>query len=526
MPNIDWNIAMLAPLAALVVGSLTVLVIDFVLPLGRSRPWAFAAGLGAVFLAGWYVYADAAGAATAAFQVGGPGLTTVVGAYIGGGFTRLFQILILGAAALSLLLSVSWREMREEVDLQQDSSGYVSLLLLAAAGMAAMTAAGDLITMFVGLELLSLSLYVLVGFSRRDPRAREGAFKYFILGSVASGILLFGFALVFGETGSVVLAEIAAHWDDPAYGGALSGLAKVGIGLAIVGFAFKMALVPFHAWAPDAYQGAPTPVTAFMAVGTKVAAFAALFRFLTAAVPAGWLAPVLLPLALLAVLSMAVGSLGAMVQEDFKRLLAYSAIAHAGYLVLALSHRSEEAAVAGFMYLAGYAFTSLGAFAVLLWLTRGGREGGELSALAGLYYRKPWPAVALTVFLLSMAGMPPSGGFVGKLLLVLIGVRSGAWFLITGLVLTTGLSAYVYLRVIKTMFARPDAAEAPASYGEAAAEAAAAAEPVAAAEAAPWSWPLAAAVSAVIVICVAGTLQLGLAPQWVLSSIKGLFPLF
>src|SRR5690606_24989387 len=132
------------------------------LPLGRSRPWAFAAGLGAVFLAGWYVYADAAGAATAAFQVGGPGLTTVVGAYIGGGFTRLFQILILGAAALSLLLSVSWREMREEVDLQQDSSGYVSLLLLAAAGMAAMTAAGDLITMFVGLELLSLSLYVLV----------------------------------------------------------------------------------------------------------------------------------------------------------------------------------------------------------------------------------------------------------------------------------------------------------------------------------------------------------------------------
>src|SRR5690606_23778272 len=187
----------------------------------------------------------------------------------------------------------------------------------------------------------------------------------------------------------------------------------MGIALAVVGFAFKLALVPFHAWAPDAYQGAPTPITAFMALGTKVPALAALYRFLAAAVPSAQLGAVMLPLAVLAVLSMVVGSLGAMTQADLKRLLAYSAVAHAGYLVLALSHRSPEAATAGFLYLLAYGFTSLGSFAVLLWLTRGGREGGDLAALTGLYYRNPWTALALSLFLLSMAGLPPSGGFVG-----------------------------------------------------------------------------------------------------------------
>jgi len=389
--------------------------------------------------------------------------------------------------------------------------------------MMAMVAAGDLITLFVGLELLSLSLYVLVGFSRRGTSAREGAFKYFVLGSVAAGFLLYGFALLYGEVGSVLLSDLAAHWQSGA--AALGGRARMGIALAVVGFAFKLALVPFHAWAPDAYQGAPTPIAAFMAVGTKVAAFAALFRFLSASVPSPQLAAVMVPLGILAVLSMAVGSLGAMVQAEFKRLLAYSAIAHAGYLVLALSHRSVEAVTAGFLYLVAYGLTSLGAFAVLLWVTRGYRDGGRLETFHGLYYRNPWPAIALTLFLLSMAGVPPTGGFVGKWLLVLAGVRSGAWLMITGLALTTGISAYVYLRVVKAMFSREAAGAAQAGPASVAAEEAAAAAEGETSPREPLPWPLAASLAAVIVVCAVGTLQLGLAPEWVVAGARQLLVL-
>lgn len=519
----EMNFSMLAPLIAVVAGALAVLVVDLVLPLGRSRLASFAVALASVALAaactiqrGWL--GGRAGAAA------GAGLETAGGAYVGDGYTVLFHLVILGATVLSIVLSASWREMRDDDELRMDNSGYMSLLLLAAAGMMAMVAAGDLITLFVGLELLSLSLYVLVGFSRHGTSAREGAFKYFILGSVAAGFLLYGFALLYGEVGSVLLSDLAAHWQSGA--AALGGRARMGIALAVVGFSFKLALVPFHAWAPDAYQGAPTPVTAFMAVGTKVAAFAALFRFLSASVPSPQLAAVMVPLGILAVLSMAVGSLGAMVQVEFKRLLAYSAIAHAGYLVLALSHRSVEAVTAGFLYLVAYGFTSLGAFAVLLWLTRGYRDGGRLETFHGLYYRNPWPALALTLFLLSMAGVPPTGGFVGKWLLVLAGVRSGAWLMITGLALTTGISAYVYLRVVKAMFSR-EAAAAVAQTGPAAlgAEEAAAAAEGATAAGEPLPWPLAASLAAVIVVCAVGTLQLGLAPEWVVAGARNLLAL-
>lgn len=510
MPTVDIDFATLAPLITVVTGALLVLVLDLVLPVERSRGWVFVASLGAVAVAAFYAFQQ-----WTASAANPGGTTTFFGAYVNDRFTLLSHLLILLASGLSMLLSLSWREMQEEPELREDSSGYLSLLLLATAGMMVMVAAGNLITLFVGLELLSLALYVLVGFSRRKPVAREGALKYFILGSVAAGVLLYGFALIYGEVGSMAFPAVAAYWQRAQ---AVSGLMKLGIGMAVVGFAFKLALVPFHTWAPDAYQAAPTPITAFMAVGTKVAAFAALARFLMVVVPPSQPADFMVPLGILAVLSMAVGSLGAMVQGDLKRLLAYSAISHAGYLILALPARSHEAAIAGMFYLTSYALTSFGAFAVLLWVTRGRREGSELEAFAGLYYRKPWLAIALTLFLLSMAGIPPTGGFVGKLLLVLAGVQGHAWLMITGLVLTTGISAYVYLKVIRTMFSRVQATQAQA-LREAAATGEASASP-----STGWTWLTAAALGLVIVACAVGTVQMGVAPQWLLSGAQGLLP--
>jgi NADH-quinone oxidoreductase subunit N len=486
------NFTIAAPLLALTVAGTLILTLDLLMPGQRAQPWWYLTGIAGVLIAAWYM--------VPLWSAGT--LTGWNGAMISDRFSLIFGTIILGATLVTLLLSVTRAE--------EDQSGYLSLILFAASGMLMLTGSGNLMTLFLGLELFSLSLYVVVGFQPGNQQAGEAAFKYFTLGAIAAGFILMGFAFLYGATGSTSLAEIAAA------AGGLTGdlLYKAGIGLTLVGFTFKLALVPFHVWAPDVYQGAPSAITGFMAVGTKTAAFAALARFLAAAVPAEAQASYLLPVAVLGAASMIGGSLLALRQRNLKRLIAYSGVAHAGYLTMALPGLTEGGFAAGAYYLIAYAVTTAGLFGLIVATERKRADGADLSAYAGLFHRKPAQAVAMTIFLFAMAGLPPTGGFVGKLLLGLAAVRAEAWLLLTALILSTGIAAMVYLKVIWTLFDRDAAPEG-------------AAPQVAAAADADGSLRLGAGVVravliAVVVIAAAGTILLGVVPQPVAAFTQGL----
>lgn len=498
MPNFAENLPVLAPLLALAVGALGVLVLDLVLPARRGYGWWFAVALAGVALAALYTV-PLLGASRSAFG----------GALVADRFGLFFWLVILAAAGASLLLSLSRSE--------EDASGYLALLLWAAMGMAVLAAAGNLMVVFLGLEILSLALYVLVAFAPGNRIAWEAALKYFLLGAVAAGFLLFGFALIYGAVGGVGFDQIA----DYARGTAeLPRIYKLGVGLSLTGFAFKLALVPFHVWAPDAYEGAPTPVTAFMSVGTKAAAFAAMARFLVAAVPPQAQTAYLLPLGVLAALSMLVGALAAIRQENLKRILAYSGISHAGYLIMALPGLTEEGLGAGLFYLAGYLCMNMALFAGMVYLRQVGEDGESVASYTGLLYRRPALAGALALALFALAGLPPTVGFTGKFLLALAAIRGEAWLLLGALILATGVSAYVYLRVVAAMARQPEKVRR-----SAAAEVAAAAAPAAGEGAAALGLPdglIRGAAGAVLVLAVAGMLLLGVLPGRVLAALTGL----
>ncbi|MGE5674234.1 MAG: NADH-quinone oxidoreductase subunit N, partial [Mycobacterium leprae] len=375
------------------------------------------------------------------------------GAMVMDRFGVVFSAILLITAFLTVLLSFGRSE--------EDKSGYLALVLWGTMGMIVMAASGSLMTIFLGLELLSLALYVMVAFDPKRPQAREAALKYFFLGSVASAFMLFGFALVYGATGTMDLVAITKA------ASAASGdlYFKVGVGLAVVGMAFKLALVPFHSWAPDVYQGAPTPITAYMSVGTKAAAFAVLARFLVAAVPVKVMGPYLFPVSVLAAASMLLGSTVGIWQNDLKRLMAYSGIAHAGYLVMGLVGLGTEGLSAAAYYLAAYAFTAMGIFAIIAILESEGEEGSAFEVLQGLYYRRPALGAAMALFMFALAGLPPTGGFVGKFLLAIAAVHNSAWVVLGALIVSTGISAFVYLRVIGTVFKNTEAAKKPRMAG-------------------------------------------------------------
>lgn len=510
MTAVDLNFTAISPLVTLAVAALLVLVLDLALPADRSRPWWFVVSVGGILLALGYIRSLWSGpAAPGALSEGiTRGITTFGGAFILDRFTLIFSGMVLVAAMLSVLMSSFRRE--------KDLSGYLALLLWSALGMMVLSGAGNLLTLFLGLEILSLSLYVIVAYGEGE-RNREAAFKYLILGSVASGAFLYGAALVYAQTGTMAFSALALGW---ASGGSLM---KVGLGLVVASFAFKLALAPFHVWAPDVYEGAPAPVTAFMSVGTKAAAFAGLVRFLVAALPEQE-AALMVPVWVLAVLSMVVGSLGACVQTNVKRLLAYSGVAHVGYLMMALLGMNNQGISAGVFYLAAYLFVNVGAFAVVVWLGRDGGEGESLSDFTGLFYRRPVLAGAMTLFLLSLAGFPPTGGFPGKLFLVYSALGSGAGtpatWLVAVLVATTGISAYAYLRVVTAMFRRAEGEAAPVEMAEAAAASEASPQGSAGSGRTP-SWALAA----VVALSVVGTVYLGVSPQSVLALAEQLLPL-
>jgi NADH-quinone oxidoreductase subunit N len=372
-------------------------------------------------------------------------------------FALYFQGLILAVGIVAVLLSPSYLR---ETGIERGE--YYALVLFAIVGMLGLVSSLELVAVFVALEIMSVAVYALAGLHRDRPESQEAALKYFITGSFSSAFFLYGVALLYGLTGHTsmaliaqglragVIAPAAAAAGVPSLG-AVTGLALVGAAFLLVGFGFKVASVPFHMWAPDAYEGAPTTVTALMAAGVKAAAFGAFLRVFLQALPslaAHWQPAV----AVLAIVTMVIGNLGALAQSNLKRMLAYSSVAHAGYLMTALVAAPGLGTEAILFYLVTYAAVNLGGFGAFAVLARGGREPVTLSDMAGLSERRPLLAAALTVFLVSLTGVPISGGFVGKFYLFSAAVNAGyAHLAIIGMLMSV-VSAYYYLRVVVAMY--------------------------------------------------------------------------
>jgi NADH-quinone oxidoreductase subunit N len=332
---------------------------------------------------------------------------------------------------------------------------YYSLLLLATAGMVLLASSNDLIMVFISLEVLSLALYVMTGIARRDAGSQEASLKYFLLGAFSSAFLLYGLALAYGATGQTNISAIAKVAASEPIDARLIFTAAA---MIAVGFAFKVAAVPFHMWTPDVYQGAPTSVTAFMAAGTKAAGFAALLRTFLVAFgtlqfdwrPAFWL---------IAILTMSIGSLIAVVQTDVKRLLAYSSIAHAGFVLVGVVAASGEGVAGSLFYLLVYAIMTLGAFAAVIASAPDGRERLDIASWVGLGQRHPLFAGAMTLFLLSLAGLPPTAGFMGKFFVFKAAVDAGETGLVVAGVLASVVASFFYLRLIVAMWLQDPSGE-------------------------------------------------------------------
>jgi NADH-quinone oxidoreductase subunit N len=379
---------------------------------------------------------------------GGKSYTGFNGMLVVDGFAVFLNALFLVSGFAGMALAYDYNR---RMDLDQGE--YYVLLLFSISGMMLMAAAADLIVVFLALELLSIPLYVLAGFAHPKPESEEAALKYFLLGAFAGGFVVYGVALVFGATGTTALAGITAAI---ARGTADLFLMVIGSALILVGFAFKVAVVPFQMWTPDVYQGAPTAVTAFMAVGAKAAGFAALLRVLITAFPVLELdlTPILWTLA---ALTMIIGNFVAIAQSNIKRMLAYSSIAHAGYIFMALvtfgqKAVSSDAVASSLFYLLAYAVTNFGAWSVVIALEKREDKGLELGDYAGLGAKYPALAAAMLVFMLSFTGVPPTLGFMGKFFLFRTVLEAGFVGLAIIGVLTSLVSAYYYLRIVVIMY--------------------------------------------------------------------------
>lgn len=492
LPQLDfWAIA---PVLAMTLTGCAVMVADLFAPPRRGHTFLALISLiglavtAALSLAIWDYNQTAAFAGTVAAD----------------NFGQFFNLLFVLIVAVTVLLS------HEQLERDEFHPGeYYTLLLFSAAGMMLMAGAGDLIMVFLGLELLSISLYILAGFSRRRLESEEASIKYLLLGSFATGFLLYGIALVYGSTGSTNLGCVAqalgnrSQFASPACPTALGASAGVpamllaGIGLLIVGLGFKAAVAPFHLWTPDVYEGSPTAVTAYMSVAAKAAAFAAILRVFLVAFPSlvsDWSGM----LAVIAIMTMVVGNTVAIAQQNIKRLLAYSSIAHAGYILVAVVAATSLGVQSVLFYTLAYTLMNLGAFAVVILLGRRGEENVMLADYAGIGYRQPFLGVAMTVFMLSLAGIPPTAGFFGKFYIFSAAMQAGQYGLAVLGILASVISVYYYLRVIYLMYmvepSRDLGAPAPA----------------------PWA-------TAAAGIAVVGVVLLGLFPQvildWTLASI-------
>lgn len=401
------------------------------------------------------------------------------------GFATFFRILTCSVGILTVLASAGYL-VREK----HENGEFYALLLFSIAGQSIMASANELIVLFIGLEISSIASYILAGFLRDDKRNNESAVKYFLLGSFATAFLLYGVAWIYGLAGSTNLDAIRAYLNGNTWNGTLVGMAA---GLMFVGFAFKVSAAPFQAWAPDVYQGAPAPISAYMSAGPKAAAFAMFLRvFLTAFGPIAerW-EPLVWGSALL---TMIIGNFAALRQTNVKRMLAYSSIAHAGYSLVAVATHSANGTAAVMFYLAAYALMNIGAFAVVSHLARRGEKHVEVNDLAGLGERQPLTAALLTVYMLSLIGIPLTAGFFGKFYIFKAAIEAGfIWLTVAGL-LTSAVAAWYYLQVLVVIWMR---------------------EPGEAVESAE---PLGPGLRAALLVTAAATFLLGIFPSFVLDA--------
>ncbi|MBW2519305.1 MAG: NADH-quinone oxidoreductase subunit N [Deltaproteobacteria bacterium] len=403
-------------------------------------------------------------------------------------FAAFFNITFLVAAGLTILMSDEY--LRRE---GYPVSEYYPLVLFTTAGAMWMASGTDMMTIFLGLEVMSVGLYVLAGFFRNQVRSNEAGLKYFLLGAFSTGFLLYGIALIYGVTGSTRLTEIGIYLN--AHTSLLGNpMTLAGLVLIAIGFLFKIAVVPFHMWTPDVYEGAPTPITAFMSAGPKAAAFASFLRIMEYcffSLKPEWTAM----LWVLAVLTMVVGNVIAITQTNIKRMLAYSSIAHAGYALVGMVAANEIGYSGILFYMLAYAFMNIGAFAVLVLAGKKGEDNLTLEGFSGFGYKRPFLGVAMTIFLFSLMGLPPTAGFAGKFYIFAGAVKAGyLWLAVIG-VLNSAVSLYYYLRVMVYMYFR---------------------DPL---EDYAWvSMPVSVVVS--IVIAIAGSLYLGIVPGFVMELAK------
>ena len=430
----------LVPAIMLALFGCAVLLFDFFLfPEEKQRKWlVLFVALGVAFTGGalWRQQAFLA-------KNGIQELIAFSGALTIDGFALFFNWVFLAATLIVALVSYKYLEIEGE-----HRGEYYGLLLLANCGMFFLSAGTDLVTLFIGLELMALCFYVMVGFLRGDKRSNEAAMKYLLLGSFSSGFLVYGFSVLYGIAGSTKLADIAVAIAARPRGDPMVILALVTTG---VGLLFKISAVPFHMWAPDAYEGAPTTVTAYLAVGSKAASFAFLVRMFTG--PLASARDVWEPLlVVIAVLSMTVGNLAAITQTNVKRLLAYSSISHAGYILLGLIAGNDTGIQGVLVYVLVYTFMNLGAFLVVVALRRKGLLGEDLDDMAGLVHKSPGYAFLMLIFLLSLAGIPPTAGFIGKYYIFLSLIQTGHYVLAVIATLYVAVAIYYYFRIVRSMF--------------------------------------------------------------------------
>ena len=407
---------------------------------------------------------ESVGALTGAVALTGAGLAMIFTCYLWDGsasifndlytidnFGTFFKGLALIVSLLVTLLSLRYAE-RENII----KGEYYSLLLFGVLGMMIMVSSTNFITIFIGLEVMSIAVYVLCGLLSGNPRSVEASLKYFLLGAFATAFLLYGMALIYATTGSLDIREIADYVASGNF--KPTPMFMIGLAMLIVGFGFKTASVPFHMWTPDVYQGAPTSITAYMATGIKAAAFGAFLRvFYTAFLP--FLGEWSGILWLIAVATMTLGNITALVQDDVKRMLAYSSIAHAGYILIAFVIGDQFSSSSILFYVLVYTFMNIGAFTVVILLGQKDRENTGIESYAGLAGRHPLIALSMAIFLLSLAGMPPLAGFMGKFYVLSAAIKAKYYWLAVIGVLNSVVAVYYYLRVIMAMYFRAPSGE-------------------------------------------------------------------
>lgn len=425
----NLNFSLLAPEITLALGCFVILLLGVT---RRGKAISFELGISALLISLWL-----------AVNQWDMNVSGFFGMVTRDNFSTLYNFIFILSGIITLLISRSYMRARKI-----ERPEYYALILLSIFGMMVMASSFDLIIIFLGLEIMSMPLYVMAGLDRNNPKSNEAAIKYFIMGAFATGFLLYGIALVYGAAGTTDLRLVAANFISLTQSS--PWMLYCGAALALVGFAFKVAAVPFHMWAPDVYQGAPTPVTAFFSVGPKAAGFAALMRiFLYGFDQMESIEPVMWSLA---VLTMVVGNILALHQSNIKRMLAYSSIAHAGYIFVALTVGGKSAMASGMYYLMAYMFFNLGAFVILTLLDSRAGTDSRLDEINGMSKKHPYLATLLALFMFSLAGFPPTAGFFAKFYIFAGAVREGyIWLAIIG-VMASFVSVYYYLKVVVYSF--------------------------------------------------------------------------